>query len=72
MRKLENTLNRGGCLAMNYNIHRDFYSNNNFYCKYLKQEQIERMWTSTQIPLSNMKEYLKNTNFNIKNSNCSV
>lgn len=36
----------GGCLAMNYNIHGDFYTRDNFYCDYLKQEQVERLWTT--------------------------
>jgi radical SAM protein with 4Fe4S-binding SPASM domain len=44
----------GGCLAMNYNINGDFFSKNNFYCEYLKLEQIERMWTSTQIDLNTL------------------
>ncbi|MBE0460248.1 MAG: radical SAM protein [Candidatus Aminicenantes bacterium] len=62
----------GGCLSMNYNIYGDFYSNNNFYCKYLKQEQIERMWTSSQIPLSHMKKYLEDSNFNIINPDRTI
>jgi radical SAM protein with 4Fe4S-binding SPASM domain len=37
----------GGCLALNYKVYGDFYTKNDFYCDYLKQEQIERMWTST-------------------------
>jgi radical SAM protein with 4Fe4S-binding SPASM domain len=37
----------GGCTAMNYNIYGDFYTRNEFYCDYLKQEQVERMWAFT-------------------------
>lgn len=37
----------GGCAAINYNVFGDFYVKDNFYCEYIKQEQIERMWTYT-------------------------
>jgi radical SAM protein with 4Fe4S-binding SPASM domain len=37
----------GGCAAINYNIFGDFYVKDNFYCEYIKQEQIERMWAYT-------------------------
>jgi radical SAM protein with 4Fe4S-binding SPASM domain len=37
----------GGCAAMNYYIYEDFYTRNDFYCDYLKQEQVERMWAAT-------------------------
>lgn len=42
----------GGCLAMTYNVYGDFHRTNNFYCQYLKQERIERMWTSTVLDIS--------------------
>ncbi|MDQ1351524.1 MAG: hypothetical protein QG657_1828 [Acidobacteriota bacterium] len=37
----------GGCLAMTYNIHGNFYENRHLYCQYLKEEHLERMWTMT-------------------------
>ena len=37
----------GGCAAINYNLFGDFYVKDKSYCDYIKQEQIERMWTST-------------------------
>ncbi len=43
----------GGCLAMTYNIYGDFCKTNNFYCQYLKQDHIERMWTETVSEVSN-------------------
>lgn len=42
----------GGCLAMNYNLYGDFYKTSNLYCKYLKREHIERMWSSTVLESS--------------------
>jgi radical SAM protein with 4Fe4S-binding SPASM domain len=43
----------GGCLAMTYNMYGNFYQTNNFYCRYLKQEYIERMWHETVSELKN-------------------
>jgi radical SAM protein with 4Fe4S-binding SPASM domain len=43
----------GGCAAINYNVFGDFYVKDNFYCDYIKQEQIERMWTYTTHNIKN-------------------
>ncbi|MEM2919081.1 MAG: radical SAM protein [Candidatus Altiarchaeota archaeon] len=55
----------GGCLAMNYNVNKNLYSPVTFYCNYIKQEQIERMWTSASVSPSEIKDleghYFKDT-----------
>lgn len=43
----------GGCLALNYNVYGDFYRKSEFYCDYLKQEQVERLWASTTQKIKN-------------------
>ncbi len=48
----------GGCLAMTNNIYGDFHKTSNFYCEYLKQDHLERMWTDTVSDVSKKANHL--------------